>query len=388
VAEGIEAVLAEKYACLLPHLDERQRRLALGADARALGRGGIRLVAGAAGVSRETVARGVAELAGDPGPPGRVRRAGGGRKRLREKHPGLVPALLALVEPGPHGDPEPPLLWTTKSTRKLAQTLTAQGLRVGSDTVAALLKEEGFSLRGAGRTTAGARHPDRDAQFRYISSRVREFADAGQPVISVDARRAPVPAHCAGAGTDPHGSHEPSADAGRAPAGCEGDTAAFAVATLRRWWDGEGHRRYPHAARLLITADAGGPDGCRARAWQRGLADFARSTGLTVTACHLPPGTSKWNRSEHWLLSRVSTHWRGWPLTSHEVVVQGIGEAVTGTGPVAPAESGPARGPVPGPVRVHAPDDAAPLPLTPHDWHGTWNYTLDPGRTARTFPKS
>ncbi len=383
MAEGIEAVLAEKYACLLPHLDERQRRLALGADARALGRGGIRLVAGAAGVSRETVSRGVAELAGDPGPPGRVRRAGGGRKRLREKHPGLVPALLALVEPGPRGDPESPLLWTTKSTRKLAQALTAQGLRVGSDTVAALLKEEGFSLRGAGRTTEGTRR--RDAQFRYINGRVREFADAGQPVISVDARKTPAPDHRAGAGTGPYRGHEPPADVVRVPAGCEGDTAAFAVATLRRWWDGEGRRRHPHAASLLITADAGGSDGCGMRAWQKGLADLARSTGLTVTACHLPPGTSKWNRSDHRLLSRVSTTWRGWPLTGHEVVVSGIGEAATGTGPAVHTESGPAQGP----VHVHVPDEAvATLPLTPHDWHGTWNYTLDPGRPARTFPKS
>ncbi|CAM5582954.1 ISAzo13 family transposase ISFsp13 [Streptomyces violaceorubidus] len=242
-------------------------------------------------------------------------------------------------------------------------------------------------MRGAGGTTEGARHPDRDAQFRYVNSRVREFADAGQPVISVDARKAPTPGDRAGAGTDPYESHEPPESPGRTPVGCDGDTAAFAVATLRRWWDGEGRRRYPDAARLLITADVGGSDGCRVRAWQKGLADFARSTGLTVTACHIPPGTSKWNRSEHRLLSRINTNWRGWPLTSHEVVVNRIGEVATGTGPAVPAvhaESGPAQVP----VRVHVPDEAvAAVPLTPHDWHGTWNYTLDPGRPARTCLK-
>lgn len=182
MVEGIEAVLAEKFARLLPHLDERRRRLVLGADARALGYGGVRLVARAARVSEETVSRGVAELVGGPGPSGRVRREGGGRRRLREKHPGLLPALLALVEPDQRGDPESPLLWTTKSTRKLAGELTAQGFRVGSDTVAALLKEEGFSLQGTSRKTEGARHPDRDAQFHYINGQVQEFTGAGEPV--------------------------------------------------------------------------------------------------------------------------------------------------------------------------------------------------------------
>ncbi|MFG2680571.1 ISAzo13 family transposase [Streptomyces sp. NPDC048392] len=402
MTEGIEAVLAEKFARLLPHLDERQRRLALGADARALGYGGIRLVARAAGVSRETVSRGMAELVGDPGPSGRVRREGGGRKRLRDKHPGLVPALLALVEPESRSDPESPLLWTTKSTRKLAEALTTQGLRVGSDTVAALLKEEGFSLQRTGRTTGGARPPDRDAQFRHINSQVREFTGAGQPVISVDTRRKEeAPGGCAVAGrewhrggeqpvrvrarpcpernapgvVDPHGAHDLSEGTGRVPVGCDGDTVAFAVAALRRWWEAEGRRRYPHAARLLIAADAGGSNGCRMRAWKKGLADFVLSAGLDVTVCHFPPGTSKWRRSERRLLSRISTNWRGRPLTSHEVVVNTIGGAGTGTGATVHAEFGPGQYA----TGANIADEAvATPPFTPHDWHSAWNYSLGP----------
>jgi transposase len=194
VLEGFEAALTEKFARLLPHLDERRRRLVLGADARALGHGGIRMVARAAGVSEDTVSRGAAELDEDEGVPSstRVRRPGAGRKRLRERDPGLVEALLALVEPEKRGDPESPLQWTTKSTRKLAAELTAQGYRIGADTVAALLKEEGFSLQATSRTTEGARHPDRDAQFRYINDKACEFTRAGEPVISVDTKKKEV----------------------------------------------------------------------------------------------------------------------------------------------------------------------------------------------------
>jgi len=386
VVEGIEAVLAEKFARLLPHLDERRRRLVLGADARAVGYGGVRLVARAAGVSEETVSRGVAELAGGPGPSGRVRREGGGRRRLREKHPGLVPALLALVEPDQRGDPESPLLWTTKSTRKLAGELTAQGFRVGSDTVAALLKEEGFSLQGTSRTTEGARHPDRDAQFHHINGQVREFTGAGEPVISVDAKKKEVLGDYAVIGREWHRSGEPvrvrahdypeknaqkavpygiyglSADTGWVSVGCDGDTSAFAVATLRRWWDGEGRHRYPHATRLLITADAGGSNGYRVKAWKKELADFALDTGLAVTVCHFPPGTSKWNKIEHRLFSRISTNWRGRPLTSHEVVVNTIGAVTTNTGLTVHAEFDPGRYP----TGVTVSDDVMErLPLTP-----------------------
>ncbi len=397
--EGTEAVLAEKFAVLLPHLDERRRRLVLGADARALGHGGIRLVARAAGVSQDTVSRGVAEL--DSGQPlsGRVRRVGGGRRQAREKDPRLVGALLALVEPDECGDPESPLRWTVKSTRALAAELTRQGHPVSADTVAVLLKAEGFSLQGTSRTTEGSRHPDRDSQFRYINERVKEFTAAGQPVLSMDTKKKEVLGDYAVAGREwhrtgqpvpvrthdfpakdapkavPYGVYDLAADTGWVAVGCDGDTAAFAVATLRRWWDGEGRHRYPTATRLLITADAGGANGYRVRAWKTGLADLAHTIGLDITVCHFPPGTSKWNSIEHRLFSRISINWRGRPLTSHEVVVNTIGATTTRTGLTVHAEFDPGAYP----TGVVVPDEVmATLPLTAHDWHGTWNYTLRP----------
>jgi Rhodopirellula transposase DDE domain len=315
VRKATEVVLGEAFAALLPHLDERQRRLALGAAARVLGYGGVRRVARVARVAESTVARGARELAGEPAD--RVRAVGAGRKRLRERDPGLVPALLALVEPDQRGDPESPLRWTTKSTRNLAAELTRQGHPVGADTVAALLKAEGFSLQGTSRTTEGARHPDRDAQFRYINDQVKEFTAAGQPVISVDTKKKEVLGEYAVAGQEwhragqpirvrahdfpdkgaqkavPYGIYDLTADSGWVSVGCDGDTAAFAVATLRRWWNGEGRHRYPAATRLLVTADAGGANGYRVRAWKRELAGFAHASGLQVTVCHFPPGTSK-----------------------------------------------------------------------------------------------
>lgn len=315
MTQDTEAVLSDAYVKLAPHLDERQRRLALGAVARVLGRGGIRVVARAARVAESTVARGVRELDGGQVPIGRARSEGAGRKRLRESDPGLVPAMLALVEPDQRGDPQSPLRWTIKSTRNLAAELTGQWHRVGPDSVAALLKAEGFSLQGTSRTIEGIRHPDRDAQFHYINDRVKEFIAAGQPVISVDAKKKEVLGNYAVAGREwhragrpvqtrahdfpekdaqkavPYGIYDLAADAGWVSVGCDGDTAAFAVATLRRWWHGEGRERYPDATGLLITADAGGSNGYRVRAWKKQLADFAHECGLTVTVCHFPPGT-------------------------------------------------------------------------------------------------
>jgi Rhodopirellula transposase DDE domain len=394
-----EATLGEVFARLLPQLDERQRRLALGAAARVVGYGGIRLMARVAGVAESTVARGARELAVGGQGPGRVRAAGAGRKRLRDRDPGLVPALLALVEPDQRGDPQSPLRWTTKSTRNLAAELTSQGHPVGADTVAALLKAEGFSLQGTCRTTEGARHPDRDAQFRYVNDRVKEFTAAGQPVISVDTKKKEVLGEYAVGGREwhragqpvrvrahdfpeqgaakavPYGIYDLAADAGWVSVGCDGDTAAFAVATLRRWWQGEGQGRYANADRLLITADAGGANGYRVRAWKTELAGFAHAAGLEVTVCHFPPGTSKWNTIEHRLFSRISTNWRGRPLTSHEVVVNTIGATTTRTGLTVHAELDPGSYP----TGITIPDEVmAALPLVAHDWHGTWNYTLRP----------
>jgi hypothetical protein len=397
VSEGTKAELVDAFGLLLPHLDERQQRLMLGAAARVLGHGGIRMVAGAAGVAESTVSRGKRELEHAEEPAGRVRAPGAGRKPLREADPGLVPALLALVEPDQRGDPESPLLWTVKSTRNLAGELTRQGHRVGSDTVAALLKAEGFSLQGTSRTTEGARHPDRDAQFRYINDQVTAYLADGQPVISVDAKKKETLGNYTVIGREwhragqpvqvrahdfpekgaqkavPYGIYDIGADTGWVSVGCDGDTSAFAVATLRRWWNGEGHRRYPHASRLLVTADAGGSNGYRVRAWKKELADFAYETGLEVTVCHFPPGTSKWNKIEHRLFSQISINWRGRPLTSHEVVVSTIGSTTTRSGLSVHAELDPGAYP----TGVTVPDTVMErLPLTPHEWHGAWNYTL------------
>ncbi|WP_371674224.1 ISAzo13 family transposase [Streptomyces sp. NBC_00289] len=345
------------FGLLLPHLDERQQRLTLGAAAaRVLGHGGIRRVAQAAGVAESTVSRGKRELEDKEESAGRVRAPGAGRRSLREVDPGLVPALLALVEPDQRGDPESPLLWTVKSTRNLAAELTRQGRRVGSDTVG--LTAEGGGVLPAGHLEdhRGSPAPGQDAQFRYINDQVTAYLADGQPVISVDAKKKETLGSYAVIGREwhragqpvqvrahdfpekgaqkavPYGIYDIGADAGWVSVGCDGDTSAFAVATLRRWWNGEGRRRYPHASRLLVTADAGGSNGYRVRAWKKELADFAYETGVDVTVCHFLPGTSKWNKIEHRLFSQISINWRGRPLTSHEVVVSTIGATTTRNG--------------------------------------------------------
>ncbi len=356
VVEGFEESLAAKFQVLFPHLDERQRRLLMGAEARALGHGGIRLVARAAGVREATVAQGVAELDSGAEPLGRARRPGGGRKRVADVDPGLRPALLALVEPDVRGDPMSPLRWTTKSTRNLAAELTRQGHRISADTVAGVLRQEGFSLQGNAKTIEGRQHPDRDAQFRYISGQVAGHLADGQPVISVDTKKKEKVGNFASNGAEwepegrpvqvrdhdfpdeelgkavPYGVYDVAANAGWVNVGTDGDTAAFAAESIRRWWQAVGQPGYPDATRLLITADAGESNGYRTRAWKAELAALAAGTGLDITVCHFPPGTSKWNRIEHRLFSAISMNWRGRPLTSHEAIVETIAATSTITG--------------------------------------------------------
>ena len=392
-------ILAAKFQVIFPHLDERQRRLLMGAEAGALGHGGIRVVARAAGVREATVSLGVAELDSGAEPLGRARRPGGGRKQAADLDPGLRPALLALVEPEERGDPMSPLRWTVKSTRNLAAELTRQGHRVGADTVGDLLRAEGFSLQGNAKTIEGQRHPDRDAQFRYINEQVKAHQGTADPVISVDTKKKELVGQFKNAGRQwrpkgepaatrthdfpgdsagkavPYGVYDLTADAGWVSVGTDHDTAAFAVESIRRWWKAAGSSDYPLARRLLITADAGGSNGYRTRAWKAELAALAAETGLEITCCHFPPGTSKWNKVEHRLFSHITMNWRGRPLTSHEVIVQTIAATTTRTG-----------------LRVRAELDASAydtgvkvsdaqmdaLPLTRHDWHGDWNYTLRP----------
>ena len=392
-------MLAAKFEVIFPHLDERQRRLLMGAEARSLGHGGIRLVARAAGVREATVALGAAELDSGAGPLGRARRPGGGRKRAADLDPGLRPALLALVEPQERGDPMSPLRWTTKSTRKLAAELTAQGHKVSADTVGDLLRAEGFSLQGNAKAVEGKQHPDRDAQFRYISGQVREYQAARDPVVSVDAKKKELVGEFKNGGREwrpkgeparvsthdfpdrelgkaiPYGVYDLAANAGWVNVGTDHDTAAFAVESIRRWWKATGSSDYPLARRLLITADAGGSNGYRTRAWKTELAALAAGTGLEITVCHFPPGTSKWNKIEHRLFSAITMNWRGRPLTSHEVIVNSIAATTTGTGLTVRAELDP--GSYPTGTEISDAQMAA-VPLARHRFHGDWNYTIHP----------
>ncbi|WP_442874930.1 ISAzo13 family transposase [Actinoplanes sp. NBC_00393] len=399
VSEEERGRLAAKFEVILPHLDERQRRLLLGAEARVLGHGGIRAVARAAGVREGTVAAGVDELEAGVAPLGRVRRAGGGRKPVTEHDPALMPALLGLVEPDERGDPMSPLRWTTKSLRHLAQELAGRGHKAGPDTIAALLHGEGFSLQGNAKTLEGRRHPDRDAQFGYINEQVKDYLSSGDPVVSVDTKKKELVGAFANKGREwrpagepavvrthdfadpqlgqviPYGVYDLAADTGWVAVGTDHNTAAFAVATLRRWWDGYGRDRYPNAGRLLITADAGGSNGYRTRAWKTDLAALAAEIGLPITVCHFPPGTSKWNRIEHRLFAHISMNWRARPLTSHETIVHTIAATTTSSGLRVHAELDTGHYPT---GVVITDEQMSTLAIDRHDWHGDWNYTLRP----------
>ena len=405
VMEIDERVLAAKFEALLPHLDERQRRLAMGAEARVLGHGGIGLVAKAAGVSRKTVSAGVSELESGQAPLGRTRRSGGGGRR-RPNDPQLLDALDALVEPESRGDPMTRLRWTTRSTRNLADELGRQGRSVSHDTVARLLAEElGYSLQANAKTVEGRQHPDRDAQFRYINDQVAAHISAGQPVVSADTKKELVGNYKNGGrewqpqgepvGVNvhdfadkqlgkvaPYGVYDVAANTGWVSVGVDHDTAEFAAETIRRrWWNKVGTAAYPSANRLLICADGGGSNGYRTRLWKRELATLATETGLSITVCHLPPGTSKWNKIEHRLFSQITMNWRGRPLESHEVIVNLIAGTTTRTG-----------------LRVHAELDHSRYPkgikisdkdmrtleqnhITRHEFHGEWNYCVHPARS-------
>lgn len=330
---------------------------------------------------------------------GRVRRAGGGRKRVVDLNPAVREALLTLVEPDVRGDPMSPLRWTTKSTRRLAEHLTRQGHRISADTVGDLLREEGFSLQSNAKTLEGKQHPDRDAQFHYLNEQARNHQDGGAPVISVDTKKKELVGPFKNNGREwepkgepvrvdthdfpdrelgkavPYGIYDVVANTGWVNVGTDHDTAAFAVESIRRWWNSAGRAAYPTTDRLLITADAGGSNGYRTRTWKTELARFAAEAALTVTVCHLPPGTSKWNRIEHRLFSHITMNWRGRPLTSHEVIVQSIAATTTKTGLTVHAELDTSCYPTG--IQV-SDDEIAALPITRHRFHGDWNYTLHP----------
>ena len=391
--------MAEKFALLWPHLDERQRRLVVGAEARALGRGGMTAVARAAGVSLPTVRKALKELDAGAEPLGRTRRPGGGRRRLRDKDPELAGALEAMVDPGARGDPESPLRWTTKSTRQLAGALTTAGHPASHTRVAEMLHEAHYSLQGNRKTIEGRQHPDRDAQFGYINERAAAWLAQGLPVVSVDTKKKELVGPFKNGGRQwrptgqpekvrvhdfedkslgkavPYGVYDLGRNEGWVSVGQDADTASFAVETLRRWWNSMGREAYPRARRLLVCADAGGSNGYRLRLWKVELGRLADETALTITVCHLPPGTSKWNKIEHRLFANISMNWRGRPLTSHEIIVELIGATTTRTGLTVKAERDTRT--YPRGVKVRN-DELAAVALHPHDFHGEWNYDIRP----------
>ena len=395
-------VLAQTVTTMLPHLNERQRRLLLGAAARSLGRGGIAAVSRASGVSRPTVKKAVQELEQPSMPVERVRQAGGGRKRIRDRSPEIVTELEHLVDPDTTGDPMSPLRWTCKSTRQLADALTSRGHPISHPVVAELLHEAGYSLQANAKRLEGSAHPDRDAQFRYLNEQVKAFLAQGLPVVSVDTKKKELVGPFKNGGREwrpqgqpepvnvhdfpdprigkaiPYGIYDVGRNAGWVNVGQDHDTASFAVASLRRWWQVVGMRSYTAAQGLLICADSGGSNGYRVRLWKVELQRLANETGLQAVVCHLPPGTSKWNKIEHRLFSHISMNWRGRPLVSHEVVVDLIGATTTRVGLRVEAERD--EGAYPTKIKVSDADMAA-LRITPHPFHGEWNYTIEPIRS-------
>jgi hypothetical protein len=398
-----ESRLRQKYARVLPHLNERQRRLVAAADAQMLGYGGIACVARAAGLNRSTLHRGLRDLVAPVLPTERVRQVGGGRKRLREQRPVIVHELEQLVDPLTRGDPQSPLRWTCKSTRQLARTLTARGYAVSYRVVGELLRELGYSLQANAKTVEGAQHPDRNAQFEYLNAQVQTYLAKRWPVLSVDAKKKEWVGQYANGGREwqpqgqpepvnvhdfpdpqlgkalPYGIYDVGRNLGWVSVGCAHDTASFAVESLRRWWTQLGSALYKKAKQLLICAESGGSKGYRVRLWKVELQELADTLGVVVPGGHLPPGTSKWNKIEPRLFSHISLNWRGRPLVSHEVIVALIGATTTQSGLRVEAQLDRQTYP----TRVEVSDQQlAQVQLRPHHFHGEWNYSILPRRST------
>jgi hypothetical protein len=381
-------------------LNERSRRRWAAAEARSHGRGGIAAVVRATGISEGTVRRGLAELdAGEELEPERVRRAGAGRPGILEREPGLSDALDALIDPVTRGDPESPLRWTSKSAAKLAAALTEMGHQVVDRTVLRLLKAKGYSLQANKKTREGAQHPDRDAQFQHINQTVSEALSAGEPVISVDAKKRELVGDFKAVGREfqpkgkpvvvrghdfkdkdlghaiPYGVYDLTAEEGWVSVGITSDTASFAVNSIISWWEHLGHARYPSAHTLTITADSGGSNNPRTRLWRYELQRLADTTGLSIRVCHFPPGTSKWNKIEHRMFSFVSLNWRGKPLESLEIIINLIANTSTSTGLKLYAQLDNRtyqRG-----IEI-TDEQLAAVNITRHTFHSDWNYTITP----------
>jgi hypothetical protein len=388
------------FDTVLPHLNEVQRRVVAGAMAVAIGHGGKSRVADASGLSRNTVIKAVGEVTEGIEPSDRLRAPGAGDKPAIDKQPGLLEALDELVWPETRGTPMSPLRWTLTSTYELARQLTEKGFVVSAELVRRLLHQMGYSLQAPAKQVEGASHPDRDGQFNYLNGKVAERLAAGEPVISVDTKKKELIGLYTNGGKDwrpaktpervnvhdfadpalgehakaiPYGIYDIGNDEGWVSVGDVADTAEFAVEAIRRWWTTLGKTRFPEATTLTITADGGGSNGHRVRAWKWHLAKLAAETGLTVTVLHYPPGTSKWNKIEHRLFSFISMNWRGRPLTDIRTIIELISATTTQSGLTVTANYDPNWYPKGVKITDH---QLASIPLSPHDWHGDWNYTI------------
>ena len=395
--------LRTRYARMVPFLDERGRRLFVAGEALSLGHGGVTAAAAATGMARSTINRGMADLkAGRDDLGGAVRRPGGGRKRAVETQPGLLAALEALIEDAIRGDPEAPLRWVSRSQRNIAEALRRQGFEVSQKLVGRLLRALEYSCPANRKTREGSSHPDRNAQFAYINATVKTAITAGEPAISVDTKKKELVGDFRNPGRElrprgdpepvrvhdfkipelgkvaPYGVYDIAANQGWVNVGI--DAAAFAVESIRRWWERLGRARYPEAGRLVITADCGGSNGARVRLWKRELQRFANETGLAVTVAHLPPGTSKWNRIEHRLFAYISQNWRGKPLVSHQVIIQLIGATTTDTGLTVTCDID--ADSYPKGIKVSDAEMDA-INIERHTFLGDWNYTIKPVPTQQ-----
>ena len=399
-----ESAMRVRFAALEPVLDERGRRRFAAAEALAAGRGGVQAASGVTGIARSTIGRGLAELrSGAEIDPARVRKPGGGRKALAATDASLLADLRGLVDPSARGDPESPLRWTCKSLSKLAQCLRDLGHKIGRTLVGELLHKEGYSLQSNVKTLEGSDNPDRDAQFKYINDQVKAALAAGQPAISVDTKKKELVGNFKNAGREwhpqgkpekvrvhdfvipglgrasPYGIYDIADNAGWVSVGIDHDTAAFAVNAIRAWWTSMGRERYPNPSALLITADGGGSNGSRVRLWKLELQKLADELGVPVTVCHLPPGTSKWNKIKHRLFSFITQNWRGKPLESFRTIVQLIAATTTAGG--LKVRCALDENTYPAGINVSDAQMQA-IDLQRHDFHGEWNYTVKPQQPA------
>ena len=393
-------LISERHKILSPFFDEKSRRLLTAAESRVIGHGGIGIVSKSTGVSRTTISRGLKELNHpDLIETNRIREKGGGRKKAVEKLPAIEKELEKLIEPALRGEPDSPLMWTSKSLRKLSAELKLKGFNVSHKLVGEILKEKGFSLQSNRKTDEGKSHPDRNAQFEYIHLRVNDFQEDGQPVISVDAKKKELVGNFKNNGKEwhkkkepdkvkvydflsdaegkaiPYGVYDLSQNKGWVSVGIDHDTAEFAVETIKKWWAKMGSCTYPNAQRLLITVDGGGSNSSRSRLWKKGIQKLSDETGLVIDVCHFPPATSKWNKIEHRLFSYISQNWRGKPLVSYEVIVDLIASTKTEKSLEVTCEldtktynTG---------IKIKD-EEMRSINLEKHDFYGEWNYTISP----------